>query len=130
MFKNRISIRVERNLVTFTKGSKSVSLPPYICIDDAAIILSVGEPALSTSKSTRINLFEEPQSPNDYSDVLEAFLRHGIAVLLERTLFRRRPSLDFFVSPDVATFLRRYHKSIFSDAAIHSGAVSVTVAVA
>jgi hypothetical protein len=133
MFKNRISIRVERNLITFTKGYKSISLPPYVCTDDASVVLSVGEPALSTGKSIRINLFEEPQSPNgygDYGDILVAFLRHGIAVLLGRTLFRLRPSFDFFVSPDVAVFLRRYHKSVFSDAAIRSGAISVTVAVA
>ena len=122
MFTNRISIRVERNLVTFTKQSRSVSLVPYVHLADRTDIVSVGEPPTGQEHSVRIDLFSEPQVPIDYGDVLAAFLRHGIATLLGQHPFQLRPSIDFAVSDEVAVFLRRYHKAILSDAATRAGA--------
>lgn len=126
MFENRISIRVERDLVTFTKSSKSLCLCPFIYLNTASIILSVGELPPDTRDSIRIDLFQELQSPIDYGDALDAFLRHGINSLLRGRLFQPRPCIDFTISPDVVAFLRRYHKAIFRNAAIHAGVISVT----
>ena len=122
-----ISVRVSSDFVTFTEGARSCGFLPRLYLDSdspSAIILSVGDPPL-TSRSIRVDLFSEPLRALDYSSLLAAFLRQGFFLVRRRGFFRPRPHVSFVVPDSMRGYLRNYHRSIFSSAALEAGAISV-----
>ena len=124
LFRTRVAVRVQRDLVTFSHKAKSCSLVPCLYLDAATpqgVVLGVGEPPPATPPAVRIDLFHEPVFPLDYGGVLGTFLRHGLFCLLGRGR-RWKPHFHFAVTPEVSVYLRQYDEAIFYRAALDAGA--------
>ena len=131
LFRTRVAVRVQRDLLTFSHKAKSCSLVPCLYLDAATsqgVVLGVGEPPPATPAAVRIDLFREPVFLLDYGSILGTFLRHGLFCLLGRGR-RSKPHFHFAVSPEVSVYLRQYDEAIFHRAALEAGAPSDSIVI-
>jgi hypothetical protein len=128
MFSPTVTVTADIHLVSFLKKDKQWDCAPFLYFtqDQPPRIHSIGEHPTDRSSLQYIHLFEEPISTFDYSEVLAAFMRHGVfSVSGKGTMIR--PKIHVIITSSLSIYLRGFSSIIFSRAAFEAGATSVTV---
>lgn len=121
-----VSIYADTDLFTFKSDNKSVSFEPSLCLslDDPPVILAVGERSFSKEHSY-VHLFKKPLISINYTEYLEAFLRHGVGMTASAR-WMRRPKFKITVSSRLVEYTSGYYDGIFRAAALQAGALGVS----
>lgn len=124
IFDNTVLVTADTELFVFSRGSRSANLQPSLCLslDSPPLILAVGE-STTEQEHVFVHLFRKPLLPFNYTELLAAFLRHGISTISSsRWMIRAR--VKFIVSERLCDHAAGYYDGILRAAAMHAGAIN------